>query len=172
MSKTLTASQENYLEWIYRFSEKGAVRVRDLADKLGVRLPSVSRAISTLAKERLVKHESYGKIELTDEGRLVGQNIVRRDECLTRFLVSVLGMDQSAADPEVHRLEHVLSDDVLARLEILTEFAESSPAWIKRLHYRLSSVPSPEVGEDAYRVGEGQVHAGLASEKAETGTGD
>jgi DtxR family Mn-dependent transcriptional regulator len=124
----LTPSQENYLEWIYRFSQDGPVRVRDLAAKVGVKDPSASRAVTGLVKSGLVRHEVYGRIELTDEGRRVGEAIVRRGYCLTSLLVEILGMDQAEADCEVHRLEHVLGEEVLSRLEILVEFAGTSPA--------------------------------------------
>jgi DtxR family Mn-dependent transcriptional regulator len=161
----LTPSQENYLEWIHRAVEAGeVVRVRDLAAKLGVSLPSVSRGVSQLTKKGLVRHESYGIIELTDTGRAAGQAIVRRDECLTRLLVEVLGMTEKAADPEVHRLEHVLSESVLHRLEVLVEFATSSDAWLKRLHHRIERGHDSGEGDDI-AVGGTPVHAGLDSEK-------
>lgn len=162
----LSASQENYLEWIYRFDKVGGlVRVRDIADKLGVKLPSVSRAVSQLAKLGLVQHESYGVIDLTERGRSAGQAIVRRDECLTRLLVDVLAMSREQADPEVHRLEHVLDEEVLRRLEVLIEFATSSEAWLRRLHHRIGRIELESNHEEGIAIGSTSVHAGLSSEK-------
>jgi len=163
---TLTASQENYLEWIYRGIAAGkVVRSRDVAAKLGVKLPSVSRAVGQLAKNGLVRHESYGVIELTAAGRAAGRAIVRRDDCLTRLLVEVLGMDEVAADPEVHRLEHVLGEEVLQRLEVLVDFATSSEAWLKRLHHRMSLLGDLGGDDESIAVGQTSLHAGLSSEK-------
>jgi DtxR family Mn-dependent transcriptional regulator len=163
---TLTASQENYLEWIFRgIAEGRVVRSRDLAAKLGVKLPSVSRAVGQLAKKGLVRHESYGVIELTATGRAAGRAIVRRDDCLTRLLVEVLGMNEAAADPEVHRLEHVLGEEVLQRLEVLVDFATSSDAWLRRLHHRMSLLGDPGDDDGAVAVGQTPVHAGSSSEK-------
>jgi DtxR family Mn-dependent transcriptional regulator len=162
----LTPSQENYLEWIYRRADDGqVVRVRDLAEKLGVKLPSVSRAVSQLTRHGLVRHESYGVIELTDQGRAAGRAIVRRDECLTRLLVDVLGMSADAADPEVHRLEHVLDEEVLRRLEVLVEFATCSEAWLRRLHHRMSLIGRGTADDIEVAVGATSVHAGSSSEK-------
>jgi len=45
----LTPSQENYLEHIFTMSSKGQIRVRDLAKSVGVKLPSVTRAVQKLA---------------------------------------------------------------------------------------------------------------------------
>lgn len=163
--KKLTPSQENYLEWIYRLADKGPVRIKDLAERMNVKLPSVSRAVKGLTESGLVIHKSYSNIDLTNEGREVGQGIIRRDECLTRLLVQILGMTPGEADPEVHRLEHVLGEEVLRRLEILVDFALSSEAWMKRLKHRIRSDIS-QLGQDPhFRVGETIVHGGHEREK-------
>lgn len=163
----LTPSQENYLEWIYRLSLKGPVRIGEVAKKMDVKLPSVSRAVKGLADAGLLSHKSYGNINLTDLGLKVGSAIVRRDECLTRLLVEILGMDPEAADPEVHRLEHVLGEEVLQRLEILVSFALSSEAWMKRLKHRIDIKINELEGFDDFRIGEASVHGGHKREKQE-----
>ena len=89
-STKTTPSEENYVEWIYRLSAKGPVRPAQLAEKLGVKRPSATRAVASLAKKRLVHHEPYGDIALTEEGKALGRAVVRRDECLTRFHPRVL----------------------------------------------------------------------------------
>jgi Mn-dependent DtxR family transcriptional regulator len=168
--RQLTPSQENYLEWIFRFSQSGPVRLRDLSAKVGVKEPSASRAIAGLVESGLVHHEAYGKIELTEEGRRAGEAIVRRDDCLTRLLVELLGMDPREADAEVHRLEHVLGDEVLARLEVLVAFAASSPAWVRRLQHRIRTEAQTTEGTGGYRIGATHMHAGSSTEKrAENG---
>ncbi len=163
--KKLTGSQENYLEWVYRLSLEGPVHLRNLAEKVGVRLPSASRAVSGLALKGLVKHEKYGSVALTAEGESVGQEIVRRDQCLTQFLVEVLAMNPSEADPVVHRMEHVIDSEVLNRLEVLVEFALSSPAWVRRLHHRMQERATPGPSDVDYQVGEARVHGGAKQEK-------
>lgn len=160
----LTPSQENYLEWVYRFSENGEVRVSDIAAKLGVSLPSASRAIKTLSKLGLIKHKSYGKILMTREGKAAGQAIVRRDKGLTRLLVDVLGMNPQEADMEVHRLEHMVSIKVLHRLEILTECALSDSEWLENLQRRIYAQGEESV-EGRFGIGETLIHKGTASEK-------
>jgi len=164
--KQLTPSQENYLEWIYRLATQGEVRIGDLVKKLGVSEPSASRAVAGLMKIGLVDHPTYGAVDLTEEGRLAGEAIVRRDECLTRLLVDLLDMDQEEADPEVHRLEHVLGEEVLKRLEILLDFTCSSEAWLKRLHHRIrTSEPVSGKEQKGYRIGETTIHAGKSKER-------
>ncbi len=157
----LTPSQENYLEWIYRLSLDGPVRMGDLASKLGVKAPSASRAVTGLSRLRLVNHQVYGRIELTTEGARVGQALVRRSDCLTRLLVEILGMDPVTAIPEVHRLEHVLGQEVHSRLEVLVEFAGSSPAWVKRLQHRIEQRAGCEDDPAGFGIGRTEIHVGL-----------
>ena len=138
--------------------------MRDLSAKVGVKDPSASRAVAGLAESGLVSHEVYGKIELTEQGKRVGEALARRSDCLTRLLVEILDMHPKEADAEVHRLEHVLGNDVLARLEVLVDFAASSPAWVKRLHYRVRTEARQEDAPGGYRVGATQVHPGSPTE--------
>jgi DtxR family Mn-dependent transcriptional regulator len=155
----LTPSQENYLGAIHELAAAGPVQVKDLAARVGVRLPSVTRAVGALARRGLVSHEAYGSIELTDLGREVGGQIARRAACLRRLLTDLLGMEPAEAGPEVNRLEHMLSEEVLSRLEILNDFALSSDAWIRRLRVRLQGRGRSGPGL-YYRVGAARAHAG------------
>jgi DtxR family Mn-dependent transcriptional regulator len=164
-SKSLTPSQENYLEWIYRFSENGNVRVSDVARKLGVSLPSVSRAVNTLSAMGLLRHESYGKITITAEGEDAGKSIVRRDKCLTRLLVDILGMEPEDADPEVHRLEHLISGKVLPRLEVLVRHAFLNPQWLESLQKEIKEELNEKNEDSSFGIGETLVHKGVSAEK-------
>jgi DtxR family Mn-dependent transcriptional regulator len=161
-----TPSQENYIEWIYRLSQKGPVRPAQLAEKLGVTRPSATRAVASLAEKKLVQHKSYGDIRLTEEGKALGRAIVRRDDCLTDLLVTVLGMSPQDAAPEIHRLEHVVSEEVLTRLEVLVRFASSSHAWLKRLRLRIDNAMSRPSSRGAFLAGCHDVHKGDPSKKA------
>jgi Mn-dependent DtxR family transcriptional regulator len=133
----LTPSQENYLGAIHELAAAGPVQVKDLAARVGVRLPSVTRAVGALARRGLVSHEA----------------------CLRRLLTDLLGMEPAEAGPEVNRLEHMLSEEVLSRLEILNDFALSSDAWIRRLRVRLQGRGRSGPGL-YYRVGAARAHAG------------
>ena len=142
MVKKLTASQENYLELILGLSPHGPVRMRDIAEAGGVRLPSVTRAITQLTKAKLVRHESYGTVKITKRGLEAARSVVRRDDCLSRLLTEVLLLPENDAAVEVCRMEHVLSHDVLLRLEILVEHAcgKRSAKWLGQLQDKLDSL--------------------------------
>ena len=161
-----TPSQENYIEHIYRLSTNGPVRQAMLSKKLGIQRASVTKFVGSLVRDGFVCAESAGEIILTDAGKTLAREIIRRDDCLTRFLVEICGMTPEDADPEVHRLEHVLSEDVLIRLEVLVEFAASSEAWLKRLHHRMAiAAKHRELNNDALDVGASTTHPGAPCEK-------
>lgn len=162
---TTTPAQENYIENIYRMSADKPVKPSMLADSLGVKRASVTRLIKTLVDKGLVLHKSHGTIVLTQLGEELGKAIVRRDECLTRLLVEVCGMDPRRADPEVHRLEHIISDEVLVRLETLVDFACSSNEWVSELKKRMDLVTGKAHAHCHGVVGRTPVHQGDTQEK-------
>lgn len=155
MPTHLTASQENYLEHILTLGRSAPVRVRDIAEAAGVKLPSVTKAISRLVESGLARHEAYGRVEITEKGLRAARRVARRDACLTRLLVDVLAMSPARAASEVCRLEHTVGADVLARLEILVEHARAprSARWLRELHARLRSAPERAEERDDVRVG-------------------
>lgn len=167
MRRNLTPSQENYLEHIYHLSrQKGAVRVREIAEAVGVRLPSVTRAVARLAEAGMVTHQVYGTVEITKRGAESARAVQRRDECLTLLLVDILGIDPAVAKTEVCRLEHVLGSDVLARLEILVGHATSKPSegWLRSLRRKLRSYTVDQRGAGERIVGNVHLHAGKPHE--------
>lgn len=162
---TTTPAQENYIETIYRMSATEKVKPSLLADRLGVRRASVTRLVKTLVNKGLVHHRSHGSIVLTPLGEQLGKGIVRRDACLTRLLVHVCGMPPERADPEVHRLEHAVGDEVLVRLEALVNFACSAEQWCNEVKKQAEEAwakhPSPSPGP----LGRAPIHQGRAHEK-------
>ncbi len=123
----------------------GSVSVSKLAEELGVKRPSVSRAISGLAKAGLIKHEIYGDIEVTDEGKSTGSQILRRSQCLNKLMIDILKMDPEEAGVNEQKLGHLISDDLLVRLETMVDFSLGSEAWIKRLQFRIDKAQETEL---------------------------
>jgi len=113
----LGQSSEDYLEAVLVLgNEKRTVRVKDVADKLGVTRPSVVLALAGLEAKGLVRHERYGGIELTPGGRRVARETDRRHRLVRAFLVQVLGVSGATADRDACRIEHSLSPETVSRL--------------------------------------------------------
>ena len=67
--ETLSQCLEDYLEAIYIINlNKKVVRVKEVAEFLNVKNPSVVDAISKLAEKGFVTHEKYGYLNLTEKG--------------------------------------------------------------------------------------------------------
>jgi DtxR family Mn-dependent transcriptional regulator len=108
---------EDYLEAIYEIEkEKPAVRVRDVARKLGVTMPSVNGALKNLKALGLIRHHRYEYIELTDSGSAQAAKIAARHRILLVFLTGIIGVDSNTAEAEACRMEHVLSSETMNKL--------------------------------------------------------
>ncbi len=125
---TLTASQEDYLEAIYHISaEKMAARAKDIARKLDVRASSVTGALRSLGALGLINYAPYDLITLTDTGRIVALEIVRRHQALENFLVNVLGIKADEADEAACRMEHSIPKAIVDRLVKYAEYVDKCP---------------------------------------------
>jgi DtxR family Mn-dependent transcriptional regulator len=118
----LGQSGEDYLEAVLVLGqEKRAVRVKDVAERLGVSRPSVVAALAKLERQGLVRHERYGAIELTESGLTLAASVDERHKLLFSFLHETLGLPASKASEEACALEHALSVETTARLLRLVE---------------------------------------------------
>ncbi len=114
---SLTSNMEDYLEAIYEIRrEKPAVRVRDVARKLGVTMPSVNGALKNLKSLGLIRHHRYEYIELTESGSVHASKIAARHRIITVFLTEIIGVDIQTAEEEACKMEHVLSAKTMEKL--------------------------------------------------------
>ena len=113
----MTQSSEDYLEAIYNLAsgEKGA-SVRAVAMRLGVKMPSVVKAVRDLKRMGLVSQKPYGPIELTDEGLKLAYDVQKRHVLLRSFLEK-LGVSLHNADRDACMMEHILSAETLDRIK-------------------------------------------------------
>lgn len=113
-----TEAVENYLTEILRLEPgRGAVSTSALADRLGVARPSVTAMLQRLADGDLVNYEPYRGASLTRRGRHTARAMLRRHRLIETFLVRAFGLTHDQVHEEAHRWEHVLSDDVVERLD-------------------------------------------------------
>ena len=85
--QSLGKSLEDYIEVVYDLhQEKGEARISDISTRLSLAKPSVNAAIKKLVSLGLVKHELYGGVDLTDEGKALAGNVRHKHNILLRFL--------------------------------------------------------------------------------------
>jgi len=103
-------SSEDYLEAMLMLQEeKGYIRSVDIAEKLGVKKPSVSYATKRLRENGYITMDDSGPISLTAAGLEIAQRMYTRHKLLTEFLIR-LGVDAKTAREDACRLEHDLSE--------------------------------------------------------------
>lgn len=83
--KQVSSHAEEYLESIYRLENKtGFARTMELARHLGVVAGSITNTIQNLERKGLVIHEPYKGVKLTEDGRRIASNILRRHRLAER----------------------------------------------------------------------------------------
>jgi DtxR family Mn-dependent transcriptional regulator len=123
-----SASMEDYLEAIANLGEgRKIVRVKQISEMLGVKMPSVTSALKKLSERKLVEHERYGHIKLTPKGDNVARDVIRRHKALTRFFALALGINKETAEEDACKIEHVISSLSMERLAKFVEFIEACP---------------------------------------------
>ncbi len=114
----LTPSSESYLDVIHELSHHDeTVRSVDVAERLGVSKVSVNKALQVLKQAGLVEQQPYQSIRLTETGIALAHRVTWRHNVWRAFFADVLGIDADAADAEACRIEHVIGNEVVQRLE-------------------------------------------------------
>ncbi len=145
---TITTTMEDYLEAIYCIGRnKRAVRVKNIADRIGVSMPTVTAMLQSLGRRGLVAYHRHEYPELTPEGEKIGKEIHRRHQAIMGFLADVLGIDPEESDREACRLEHGISAGTLDRLIQFIHCLETcpgmEPGWIEAFKHCRSKTGSP-----------------------------
>lgn len=108
---------EDYVELIAELIEaRGEARPVDIAERLGVKPPTVTKNISRLKTAGLVRREPYRAIFLTETGQQLAEACRRRHRIVVAFLLS-LGIDEETAERDAEGIEHHVSDRTLAAFE-------------------------------------------------------
>ena len=121
----MSPSLEQYIEAIAQLLTKEKVcSVSEIAAEVQVSRPAASRAVRELSEKELVDHKAYGYVDLTIKGQSIADMLTARHEALYDFLRMVLGFESDWADEEACRLEHLVDDELVARLTTLKEFMD------------------------------------------------
>src|SRR4051812_43470751 len=108
---------EEYLENILEIEEEGTrvMRAR-LVERLGLSAATVSETVGRLADNGYVELADDRTVSLTTKGRALATTVVRRHRLAERLLVDVIGLEWEKVHREADLWEHVISEDVEAKL--------------------------------------------------------
>ncbi|MEL7340062.1 MAG: metal-dependent transcriptional regulator, partial [Bacteroidota bacterium] len=77
--KRPSETKENYLKAILHYSKEGQnVSNNTIAKHLGTSPASVTDMVKKLQADKLLTHESYKGVKLTEKGRLIALQIIRK----------------------------------------------------------------------------------------------
>jgi DtxR family Mn-dependent transcriptional regulator len=125
---SISYQAEEYLEAIYRLEKKrGYAKTMELARKLKVVPGSVTNTIDSLERRGLVIHKPYKGVKLTEKGRKLASNVLRKHRLAERLLTDILHMDWSQVHDAACKLEHALSPEVLNPLENVLGHPKTCP---------------------------------------------
>jgi len=151
-SDHLSGALEDYLETIYELvRDQKVARVRDIAQKRGVRAASVTPAMRRLAELGLIRYGKREFIDLTPKGQREAQRVFARHQALTRFLERVLRMPVQAAKDDACAMEHSLSAQGMDYLVRFIEFLHNCPEgarFLERFHGCAVAQHAPDACRD------------------------
>ena len=124
----LVDTTEMYLRTILDLEEEGITPLRArISERLNHSGPTVSQTINRMQRDGLVVVAADRHLELTDEGRVLATQVLRKHRLAERLLADVIGLDWSLVHDEACRWEHVMSEQVERRLVDLLHSPRYSP---------------------------------------------
>ena len=119
MSKPgLSVAIQDYLKQIYKLQASGErATTTAIAKGMGVAPSSVTSMLKKLAVLGLVEHAPYRGVELSDAGTRIALEVIRHHRLLEQYLAQTLGLGIDAVHAEADRLEHVISEELEARID-------------------------------------------------------
>jgi len=124
---SLTASMEDYLEMIYRLSQNtGFTRIHELSHALNVQPPSATNMVKKLSEVKLLKYEKYGVVILENEGKILGEALLRRHKIIEEFL-KIIGASEEEILEQTEKIEHTMSSSTVKCLENYINFIRKNP---------------------------------------------
>lgn len=107
---------EDYLKLIWKSQEwdNESISTNEIAAALGVGAPTVSGNLNKLSRDGLLDYEPYGPIRLSERGREVAVQMVRRHRIIETYLVERYGYGWDEVHDEAEVLEHAISARLLS----------------------------------------------------------
>jgi DtxR family Mn-dependent transcriptional regulator len=124
----LSEAIQHYLREIYKLGQQESpVTVTSLARAQGVSAASASAMVKKLAALGLAEHARYRGCTLTPAGERVALEVIRHHRLLELYLAETLGVHVDDVHEEADRLEHVLSEELEARIDRALGFPTHDP---------------------------------------------
>ncbi len=117
-TKEITPVIEEYLECIYRLEEKyGVAKTKDIVSIMKVVPGTVTNTIKLLERKGLITHRPYHGVKLTDKGRKLAIEVIRRHRVSECLLTNILNIEWEKVHELACKLEHSLTEEIIKSIE-------------------------------------------------------
>ena len=129
MSINISHTEENYLKAIFKLSEmqNGNVSTNAIAEKLSTTAASVTDMLKKLAGKKLLHYEKYYGVSLTEKGKKLAKDLIRKHRLWETFLVEKLKFSWDEVDELAEQLEHINSEILTDRIDHFLGFPKFDP---------------------------------------------
>jgi len=112
-------AEENYLKAIFHL-DKGStngVSTNAIADKMETKASSVTDMVQKLADKKVLSYQKYKGTLLTEKGKKIAANVIRKHRLWEVFLVEKLDFHWDEVHEIAEQLEHIKSEELITRLD-------------------------------------------------------
>ena len=127
----LSITEENYIKNILGHELESqndlGIGTNELASRLAVKPSSVNVMVKKLRDKTLIYYEKYGKIHLTEQGHLLGMEIIRKHRLWETFLYEKLDFTWGEVHEVAEQLEHIQSVKLVEKLDKFLGYPATDP---------------------------------------------
>lgn len=122
-------TEENYIKAIFKLQERNelAVNTNAIAEMMQTKAASVTDMIKKLSEKKLLKYEKYRGVELTEAGKRVAIETVRKHRLWETFLHNKLNFSWDEVHDIAEQLEHIQSAKLIDKLDEFLGFPTHDP---------------------------------------------
>ncbi len=122
-------TEENYLKTIYKLQEQNGDTVAnsDLAKAMAVHSASVTDMLKKMSRKKLINYEKSKGFRLTEKGKQIALNIIRKHRLWEVFLLEKLGFGWDEVHEIAEQLEHIQSESLINRLDTYLGHPKADP---------------------------------------------
>lgn len=126
--RMISFTEENYLKALYRLADENEeITVKNIAESLGIKMPTVNSMVKKLADKKFIKYEKYKAIELTEKGKKQALYILRKHRLTELFLSEAMGLGWEEVHDIAEQIEHIRSDRFFARIDEMLGHPQFDP---------------------------------------------
>jgi len=118
----MSKSEGDYLKAIYHLTQQEeTTNTVVLSETLNVKPPSVTSMLNKLLNQEpaLVEYQKWRGVKLTESGKRLALQLLRRHRLIEQFLVEILNYSWEEVHDEAEELEHVISEKFEEHLSLL-----------------------------------------------------